>query len=379
MHICINMADSWTGGVVYTQNLVRAISSLPVEERNQLKLSVGVQASNLKLVESLSRFIDQVYAKSFLDRAYLKISKVIADNVSFIPLNLLNINKFDFVYPDIAGLRCPYRWGGCIYDFQHYHFPHFFSQDEIESRNRINQRIAEAAPVIILISQIVQEDFNYLYPEAASRSTVIHPITCSEPEWFQLEPKVIQEKYGLPNYFFLVSNQFWQHKNHAVVIESLGLLKQKGIKPTVVCTGKPTDPRCPEYYNQLLARIEELELGDQVKILGLIPRLDQIQLMRRCLAVIQPSLFEGWGIVVEDARTLGKPILLSDLPVHREHEYHDSYFFDKSNSEELATLIYTALSTFQPGPDLEKETLARQENVERVVAYGRRFIEIANS
>lgn len=373
------MADSWTGGVVYTQNLVRAIASLPVEKRNQIKLSVGVQASNLKLVEPISRFIDQVYPINFWHRAYLKISKLIADKASFIPPNILNINKFNFVYPDLAGLRCPYPWGGCIYDFQHYHLPQFFSQEEIESRNKIAQRIAEAAPVIILISQIVQEDFNYLYPEAASRSTVMHPITCSEPEWFQLEPKVTQEKYGLPDYFFLVSNQFWQHKNHGIVIESLGLLKQQGIKPTVVCTGNITDYRHPEYYSQLLVRIEELELGGQVRILGLIPRIDQIQLMRRCLAVIQPSLFEGWGIVVEDARTLGKSILLSDLPVHREHNYQDSYFFEKSNSEELATLISTALCTFKPGPDLEKETLAKQENVQRVAAYGRRFLEIVNS
>ena len=379
MHICLNMLNGWTGGTIYTHNLARAIASLPSKDRNQIKLSIAINPSDLKLVKPVSYCIDQVHVRTFWERTSRKLSLLLAEKASFIPANLLNPRQFDFVYPEITGVRYPCHWGGWIPDFQHYHLPYLFSQEEIDSRNRVFQRIADAAPIIVLSSQMAQKDFSNLYPEAASRSTVMHFATCPKPEWFQLDPKVTQEQYGLSDRFFLVSNQFWKHKDHAVVIESLSLLKQEGIKPTVVCTGNPEDPRNPGYYNQLLARIEELEVGDQFKILGLIPRIDQIQLMRRCLAVIQPSLFEGWSTVVEDARTIGKPMLISDFPVHIEQNPPNSHFFERSNAEQLATLMSTALSNLKPGPDLEKESVAQQKNLERMMTFGSCFLEIVNN
>lgn len=373
------MISSWTGGVFYIQNLVRAIASLPVEERNNIKLSIAVRASDLDLAKPICNCVEHVYVNHFLKHTYFKICKILAEYIPLIPTEALNLRKFDFVYPDVAGIRAPYVWGGWIPDFQHCHLPGFFSRQEIARRSAIHQKIAHAAPVIVLSSQMAQADFSRLYPGAASRSTVMSFVSYPEPKWFQLAPKPIQEKYGLPDHFFLVSNQFWQHKDHAVVIESMGLLKQQGISPTVVCTGDLTDYRHPQYYDRLIGRIAELGLNSQFRILGLIPRIDQIQLMRRCLAVIQPSLFEGWSTVVEDARALGKPVLVSDFPVHLEQNPPYSYFFERSNSEQLAALISTAFSKLNPGPDSEKENLAKQENVERVAAYGRRFLEIVRS
>ncbi len=381
LRICLNMtsaSSSWIGGSIYIQNLALALARLPARERANIDLSIAVR--NSKFVESVVYdSVDQVYVRNWWKRGYLKICKFLADKVKIIPLNSLNPEKFDFVYPDIAGARSPYIWGGWIPDFQHYHLPHLFSQEEIDHRNKQHQKIASAAPVVILSSQMAQQDFNNLYPQAASRSRVMNFASSPEPEWFQLDPKVTQQKYGLPDFFFLVSNQFWQHKDHGVVIEAMGVLKQKGIKPTVVCTGNTTDSRNPDYYNKLVTRINELALNDQIKILGLIPRIDQIQLMRRCLAVIQPSLFEGWSTVVEDARTLGKPMLLSDFPVHLEQNPANSYFFKMGNFEQLATLISMAISTLKPGANLDQELIAKQKNLERVMNYGRRFLEIVNS
>src|SRR6478672_3167061 len=383
LHICLNMTlagAGWMGGVLYIQNLARAIASLPEAERETIQLTLAVLDSNLNLVPEIVRHtVDQIDIRPSWKRATLKLAKILAQKAPFIPTQLLNLQNVDFVYPDLAGSRAPFAWGGWIPDFQHHYLPHLFSQAEIDKRNRENQQIAQAAPVIILSSQMAQQDFNRLYPEAASRSQVMNFSSSPEPEWFLSDPKTVQAKYGLPDEFFLVSNQIWQHKNHGVVIESLGLLKQRGITPTVVCTGNTKDDRNPDYYNQLLRRIEILGIGENLKILGLIPRLDQIQLMRRCLAVIQPSLFEGWSTVVEDARTLGKPILLSDFPVHLEQNPPDSHFFERHNPEQLATLISDALTTLKPGPDLEKETLSRQQNLENVPTYGRRFVEIVRS
>ncbi len=49
--------------------------------------------------------------------------------------------------------------------------------------------------------------------------------------------------------------------------------------------------------------------------------------MQNSLAIIQPSSFEGWSTVVEDAKALNQNIIVSDIAVHREQLPGHSYFF----------------------------------------------------
>ncbi len=368
----------WMAGTLYIQNLGRAIASLPLEERKDIRLSVGVPLLNSTVTGAIPSYADRVYTERFFNFAYFEFCKMLAEHITWLPSALVNPRKLDFVYPELAGKWAPYRWAGWIPDFQYRYLPDFFSQKEIDTFLRVHGKIAQFAPLVVLSSKTVQADFQRFYPGAARRSTVMNFVSAIEPEWYSSDPKVTQKKYGLPDDFFLLSNQFWKHKDHAVVIEALGTLKQFGIHPAVVCTGSLPAPRHSQhlYYRQLLARIGELGLDPHIRILGFIPRFDQIQLMRRCLAVIQPSLFEGWSTVVEDARALGKPMLISDFPVHLEQNPPDSRFFERGNREQLASLIQESLLKLKPGPDLEKENFARQKNAERMVAFGRRFLEI---
>src|SRR5207249_106255 len=159
------------------------------------------------------------------------------------------------------------------------------------------------------------DDLRRFFPEAKNRFEVLSFCTRPRRDWFEGDPRAVQARYHLPDRFFMVSNQFWQHKNHRVVFEALALLHEKNVEPVVVCTGQLQDFRNKNYGNEVLQKLHTLGIAQQLRLLGLIPRDEQIQLMRRALAVIQPSFFEGWSTVVEDARSLGKRLILSDIPV----------------------------------------------------------------
>lgn len=47
-------------------------------------------------------------------------------------------------------------------------------------------------------------------------------------------------------------------------------------------------------------------------MLGLVPRSDVIALMRYSISLINPSFFEGWSTTVEEAKSMGKQIILSE-------------------------------------------------------------------
>ena len=86
----------------------------------------------------------------------------------------------------------------------------------------------------------------------------------------------------------------------------------------LVCTGSTYGFRGDDYFKRLSAYMDEHGLRIRVHVLGLLPRAEQIALLKSASAVLQPSRFEGWSTIIEDAKSLGKAILASDIAVHRE-------------------------------------------------------------
>lgn len=61
--------------------------------------------------------------------------------------------------------------------------------------------------------------------------------------------------------------------------------------------------------------------------------------MRNSISVINPSFFEGWNSTVEECKSIGKNIILSNLNVHLEQDPPGAIFFDPNNAEELADIL----------------------------------------
>jgi glycosyltransferase involved in cell wall biosynthesis len=187
----------------------------------------------------------------------------------------------------------------------------------------------------------------------------------------------VLEKYNLPERFIFLPNQFWKHKNHKVVVEALAIAAQEDSQLLVVCSGATVDYRDEKYFPTLEERIKVLGIEKNIRILGLIPEVDVSALMYQCIFVLQPSLYEGWSTVVEEAKSLGKPIVLSSLPVHIEQAPKQATYFDPHNPEDLAAALVAQFPLFKPGIDLAGQEAAARDRGERTQAFGNRFLSIA--
>lgn len=225
-------------------------------------------------------------------------------------------------------------------DFQFRHLPEMFDARELRERERQWNYIAERAQGILAISRSVAEDAVAHHPHIAGKVHV-----CGFPPVFQTavlneSPAEVRRRYHLPERFFLVSNQFWQHKNHALVFRALSHLKQCGkVCPVVAFTGRPHDYRRPDAFSEMLRYVEQNGLHEECRFLGVVPRSEQVALVRAAEAVIQPSSFEGRGAIVEETEVLGAQLLCTDLPVHRELDAPRAIFFPIDGMEELAALL----------------------------------------
>jgi glycosyltransferase involved in cell wall biosynthesis len=378
--------QGWLGGIEYIKNLVLALGSLPEDTRSKFEIHlISKEPLDASLKKCLEQPVERFYSidsdlqpwtlmnrtRWFLEKRLLKKTDPRLDV-------LIKQQNFDFIYPRVIrkAESAVYPSAAWIPDFQHKHLPQFFTTEEIYWRDRLHSLIAQESEIVVLSSKNAEADFNRFFPGASDKVRVLSFKTSPEPSWYYGEPEQIQKKYFLPDRFFLISNQFWQHKNHLMVFEALRLLQDQGEKPIIVCTGHIYDYRSPDYSDVILRSIHQLGIAQQVYLLGLIPKPDQIQLMRRSLAVIQPSLFEGWSTLVEDARSLGKTMLLSDIDVSLEQNPPNSFFFGRNSPESLASLIEKLWRGQEPGPNYQAESQSRESNESEVQAYGYRFLEI---
>lgn len=266
---------------------------------------------------------------------------------------------------------------GWMPDFQHIYLPELFGEIALKRRNTTYRRLAERATLVMLSSRAANDDFVAFAPNQAHKARVVSFPSLLAFRSLDPDPSATRAKFNLPEKFALVANQFWAHKNHSLVVEALARLKRTVDIP-VVMTGLPTDYRDPENksFSALLQAIATAGLSSQITILGLVPYIDLINLMRTAALIIQPSRFEGWSTVVQDAVALGRPLLCSDLAVHREQVPRALGFFPLDRADVLAELLKTHWSNLVPGPNhqLEQDSLALERDFSE--RHGRALLKL---
>ena len=367
----------WLGGISYIELLVKAVASLADNERPRLFLIVRDGSLNAFDLHKniISLFDGIIYIGNDIATAREIITAEFVNYDSYDELHA-NIDVYFPVLSDVYPHRCSASW---IPDFQHKYLPEFFSEQEIGNREEKFARIAHEVRLIVFSSNSARQDFKKYYPESDAITKILSFFSYPQEEWYTGDCAQVQKRYELPDNFIICCNQMWAHKNYERLFEAIALLREQGQEVHLVCTGAKTDGRFSGYYEKISHLIQTLDIGDHVHLLGMIPRNDQIQLIRRSLMVVQPSLFEGWSTVVEDCRVLGKNMLLSDLDVNIEQNPDYSVYFKRTMASDLALKMKEILETAKPGPDLKREAEAKSKAFNFVNQYARQFGNIVST
>jgi len=265
-----------------------------------------------------------------------------------------------------------------IPDFQFLHLPHLFPGLSIEQRCSDLRALHHSSDAVIVSSQNAYGDFVRVMAIERPPRTYILPFVSQIPqaESFQDSIHSLLVKYQLPNKFLFLPNQFWAHKNHYTAFMAVSILRDHGFNVFLVCTGSLSDPNGNTFSNTAVNLIEQQGLQNHVRLLGSIDYSHVLQLMRASVAVINPSHFEGWSSSVEEAKSLGKPLIASDLAVHREQSHPNALYFKPSDVSALASHIRHVWLNNPVGPSLEDEKLAKQMLHLRTLEFGNKYVNI---
>jgi len=78
---------------------------------------------------------------------------------------------------------------------------------------------------------------------------------------------------------------------------------------------------------------------------------------------------------VEEAKSLGKRVLLSDIPVHREQAPRRGRYFDPRDPQDVARAMAEALAAHDPGEDAREAEAAAAQLPERRRAFARAYLD----
>jgi len=369
--ILFNISPNWLGGVYYIINLINALNALDEADQPEIfvfysknleKFTHQIEYTHLSLIQWDFDSPLKGYLKSWLTRRNTFSNDI--------------VKQFDLdaIYPERhqpLPVKKAYdqkvKSVSVFLDLQHKYYPEFFSKRQLFLRELRLKLILKHTNDLVVSSAVTREDFKKFY--SLREDLNIHVLNfVSIIDDFDFDGiETLREKYRLPDHYFMISNQFHNHKNHRILLEALAELKQRGKSVHLAITGKMPQDDSP-YLKTLYDLIDKYELDEHISFLGVIPRQEQLTLMKFSKAVIQPSLFEGWSTVIEDAKSLQVPVIASNLDVNIEQLKDQGTYFDPHNAKELADIL-TNYKT-------NGKALLYQDYQSRVKGFAQNFTQI---
>jgi glycosyltransferase involved in cell wall biosynthesis len=248
-----------------------------------------------------------------------------------------------------------------IHDIIHWIFrKQFLSPLQELYAGTMMRRALSLADHIISVSHHTKKDLVEHFRADPKKITVIHEGArqeCRELPPHELTEKfaALKEKYGLPDDLFLYVGLMKPHKNVLWLIRLFRKLRlAKKLRSTLVLVGRK-DKKYPRGYEELQG------LGTFAGVIH-IPEIggdELITLYNQALALVHPSLYEGFGLTVLEAMKCGTPVITSKAASLPEVAGDAAILVDPTSDEELAGALMEVESSVETRNLLRTRGLGR--------------------
>jgi len=322
-----------TGWATYSLNLLKTLN-LP----NIAAVSPTSVSENIKIYPSSTSLTTEAGAKGHLKRLlwtqfYLpKIYQRLQAQLLFSPIPELPI-----------GTNC--RAIATIHDLIPLHFPQWFSQAQKLYCRYYIPSVLRQAEHVICNSQATAQDVVKFCGVSAKKLTAI-PLAYDTSNFRDLQ--LPQKNY------FLFFGRHNPHKNPQRLVSAFATLLNYW--DCELWFAGPSDPR---YTPTLQAQIKELGLQARVKFLDYVPYAELPHLLNQAVALVFPSLWEGFGLPVLEAMACGTPVITSNLASLPEAAGDAALLVNPYEVAELTQAMQTLATDTTARSQLRQRGLAR--------------------
>jgi glycosyltransferase involved in cell wall biosynthesis len=227
-----------------------------------------------------------------------------------------------------------------LHDLQQFHYPEFFTREEIYLRDVLYRYAAELSERVIVSFEHVKQDIVRFYGIPDEKIDVC-PLGI-EPAKFVDSARLneIKRKYGLPERYIFYSANTWRHKNHIGLIKALGVVREKyGVEITLVCTGQ----KVPEYYPELRTEVANHNLEKNVNFIGYVSEDDKRLILKHATLAVIPTLYEAGSFPLMEAMAYEVPVICSNVTSLPATIGDGRFLFDPRDVNQIADKIMAML------------------------------------
>jgi glycosyltransferase involved in cell wall biosynthesis len=335
-----------TGITTYAEGLFPDLQSL------NPTLLVSQAVPNFECYEVPSTLTSDRGTKGHFDRLMWtqcklpQIYKKLKSELLFSPIPeapLFSKCRFIVMVHDLIPLRFPKRFSP-LTPYHRYYIP----------------QVAAQAEHIICNSHATAKDITDFCQIPASKITPI-PLAHNAKHFRpQLEMAFKGESRELCQHhpYYLYIGRHDPHKNLHRVIEAFAALKrkEKDVNRTELWLAGPTDKR---HTPALEAQVAELGITQQVKFLNYIPYSELPRVISQAIALVFPSLWEGFGLPVIEAMACGTPVITSNLSSLPEVAGDAAILINPYNVDEITEAMHLVATDNQLRANLSTQGIAR--------------------
>jgi glycosyltransferase involved in cell wall biosynthesis len=220
-----------------------------------------------------------------------------------------------------------------IHDLSFLYYPQGFQRWNRFYLRLFTRWSVRRAQRVIAVSGSTKLDVVQAYGFPASGVDVVyHGVDAAFRPLPAAQVAAFRQKQGLPERFLLFVGTLEPRKNVARLIEAYARLPA-GRPPLMLVGGKGW------LYDEVLARVEALGLGDDVHLVGYVPAGDLPLWYNAAQIFVYPSLYEGFGLPPLEAMACGTPVVTSCTSSLPEVVGQAARLVDPTDIEALAAAI----------------------------------------
>jgi len=235
-----------------------------------------------------------------------------------------------------------------VYDLIPARYPEIYLRDpEVASRYRNTAQFLRTCDLLLSISDATAADLTELLGVGEQRVLTVHgaageeftPGTVPRATLVEQLAPILPEHTGPDGYVLCPTGAEWR-KNLDRLLQAWALVAAP------VRRRYPLVVQChlqPDAREHLEGRAVELGIGQDVRFTGGVPNPVLVDLLRAAALVVFPSIYEGLGLPILEARACGTPVVCGDNSSLRELVEDPSARFDAEDVADIARVIQTHL------------------------------------
>jgi len=247
-----------------------------------------------------------------------------------LPVSLYLGDKCDvFFAPGHYGPRfCPCPLVISILDTSYFDFDQYYKKNDLYQLREWTKQSVERAEKIVTISKSSKKDIMKHYGKKDDEVVVCYPgydkqkfNTRKKEQKKEIEE--VKKKYKIDKDYIIYVGTLQPRKNIVKLIEAFNLIKIKERELKLVVVGKRG-----WMYEEIFEKVKRLNLDSEVIFTGYVEDDEVGYLVAGAREYVLPSLYEGFGIPVVEAKSLGVVTVVSKNSSLEEVGGRSSIFID---------------------------------------------------